>query len=116
MPLDPEKRQAFETECDQIVDQIVRHLLALTEGQWQILQLQLDAVLHPGGARSIQHRLWNPLTDETITDFPESLFAETNRLHDHFARHDQSWSRCLFTLRGQSGGQFSCTVDYYYPA
>jgi hypothetical protein len=115
MPPDPAQRQKFEADCDRLIDEIIHHLFKLTASRWRTVQFQLDAVLHPGGARSIQHRLWNPLTDESITDFPEELFNDTNRLHGLFQRHGQCWSRCLFTVRPQPGGKFDCTVDYHYP-
>jgi hypothetical protein len=87
----------------------------LVPRDWRIAMLQLDVSFSPiNGARSIKHRLWNPLTDGEIRDFPEALFQTTTVLHAVFAEYQQAWTRCLVLYRLDPRGGVACEINYHY--
>lgn len=77
--------------------------------------LQLDVSFSPAtGVRSTKRRLWNPLTDSEVRDFPEGLFQTTPALHAVFSEYQQAWTRCLVLFRLDSRGGAECEINYHY--
>ena len=76
--------------------------------------LQLDAgTSEIAGARAVKHRLWDPLTNQEIQDFPERFFEVTTCLHAVFSMHGQAWDRCVIIAR-RDGKRVKCETHYYY--
>ena len=109
-------RQAdFESRSRPFRDQLVRHLQALVPRDWRLAMLQLDVTLSPvHGARSITHRLWDPVTDAEIRDFPEALFQTTADLHSICSEYGQAWVRALMFYRTNPEGGFQIETHYRY--
>jgi hypothetical protein len=106
----------FEGRSRPIEDQLIRHLQALIPRDWQLAMFQLDVTLSPThGTRSIRHRLWNPVTDAEIRDFPEALFQTTSDLHLVFSEYGQAWVRCLMFYRSDPAGGLQIETHYRYP-
>jgi hypothetical protein len=105
----------FESRMRPVQDQTFRILQALIPGDWRIAMLQLDVALSPlHGTRSIRHRLWNPLTDAEIRDFPEALFQTTTDMHSVFSEYGQAWVRCLIFYRLGPAGGIQVETHYRY--
>ncbi len=112
---DPNKSLEFQNRSQRFTDELINHLRTLVPREWQIATLQLDVSFSPfNGTRSIKHRLWNPLTDGEIRDFPETLFQTTTALHAVFAEYQQDWKRCLVLFRRDPGGGIECEFNYHY--
>ncbi len=112
---DPKKNAEFQRRSQPITDDLVKHLQGLVPAGWRIAMLQLDVSFSPiNGMRSIKHRLWNPLTDIEICDFPEALFQTTTALHTVFTEYHQAWTRCLVRLCPSPRGGVGCEFNYHY--
>lgn len=112
---DPNKKAEFERCSQPITDDLIKHLRSLVPRDWRIAMLQIDVSFSPmNGMRSAKHRLWNPLTDAEIGDFPEALFQTTTALHSVFAKYQQSWTRCLVLYSLDPRGGIECVINYHY--
>lgn len=112
---DPNKAAEFERRSRPISDNLINDLRRVVPPDWRIAMLQLDVSFSPAtGMRSTKHRLWNPLTDAEVRDFPETLFQTTTALHAIFAEYQQAWTRCLVLYRLDPRGAVECEINYHY--
>ena len=111
---DPKKSAEFQQRSRPIVDEVVKRICSCVPKDWRLAMLQLDVSYSPvTERRSIKHRLWNPLTDQEVCDFPGTLFQATNALHTIFVEYDQPWGRCLFSFSFAGEGR-NYQIDYHY--
>ena len=111
----PNSKVEFQQRIQPITDDLIRHLRGMVPRDWRIAMLQLDVSFSPlNGTRSTRHRLWNPLTDAEVHDFPEALFHNTSALHAVFTEFHQVWTRCLVQIRPNSRGGNECEINYHY--
>jgi hypothetical protein len=104
----------FLQQSQALSDELLEHLRALIPAGWALAILRLDVGLSAlACARAVKHRLWNPLTDQQVEDFPERFFEVTTCLHAVFSMHGKAWSRCLIVCR-RDGERVQCDTHYHY--
>jgi hypothetical protein len=105
----------FERLSRPVSDRLIKQLQALIPRTWPVAMLQLDVTLSAAtGARSIKHRLWNPVSDAEFRDFPEEFFQTTTELHSIFSEYGQPWVRSLTFYQTSPKGGIQIETHYRY--
>lgn len=96
-------------------DDLLRVLRLCIPSGWTAAVLELDVAYSPlTQTRAIKHQLFNPLSGEIVTDFPESLFQSVTSLHVISTELNEPWIRAIVTIPEPKPGGRLYEISYAY--